>query len=250
MAVCCVRDLCIGEGKPKICLPIVGKNDKDIFKQAKSFENLKYDLVELRIDFYEDIDKNDKVVTLLNGLREIFQCPILFTYRSLREGGNIQLTNQEYVELIKTVCETHLIDIVDIELMSGNEVVFQLIEIAHQNQVKVIMSNHDFDKTPTLLEMKERLEKMEILGGDILKIAVMPNSKKDVLDLLHLTMEMSGKLNKPLVTMSMGQMGVISRICGELTGSAITFASAGKASAPGQIAVEDMNVLLEALHHD
>ena len=69
-------------------------------------------------------------------------------------------------------------------------------------------------------------------------------------DLLHLTMEMSGKLNKPLVTMSMGQMGVISRICGELTGSAITFASAGKASAPGQIAVEDMNVLLEALHHD
>ena len=112
------------------------------------------------------------------------------------------------------------------------------------------MSNHDFEKTPTLLEMKERLEKMEILGSDILKIAVMPNSKKDVLNLLHLTMEMSEKLSKPLITMSMGQMGVISRICGELVGSAMTFASAGQASAPGQIAVEDMNLLLEAIHHD
>ena len=174
----------------------------------------------------------------------------MFTYRSLREGGCVQLTDQTYIQLIKTVCETQFIDLVDIELMSGHQVVFQLLDIAHQNQIKVIMSNHDFEKTPTLLEMKERLEKMEILGSDILKIAVMPNSKKDVLNLLHLTMEMSEKLSKPLITMSMGQMGVISRICGELVGSAMTFASAGQASAPGQIAVEDMNLLLEAIHHD
>ncbi len=250
MAVCHIKGLHIGEGKPKICLPIIGKNDDEIFKQVQSFENLRYDLVELRIDYYKDIDRSEKVIALLKQLREKLSCPILFTYRSLREGGCVQLTDQTYIQLIKTVCETQFIDLVDIELMSGNQVIFQLLDIAHQNQIKVIMSNHDFEKTPTLLEMKERLEKMEILGSDILKIAVMPNSKKDVLNLLHLTMEMSEKLSKPLITMSMGQMGVISRICGELVGSAMTFASAGQASAPGQIAVEDMSLLLEAIHHD
>lgn len=63
-------------------------------------------------------------------------------------------------------------------------------------------------------------------------------------------METSHKLTIPLVTMSMGQLGVISRITGELTGSAMTFASVQKASAPGQINVSDMQMLLEAIHHD
>lgn len=250
MAVCYVRNLCIGEGKPKICLPIVGKDNQDILKQAKSFEGLQYDLVELRIDFYKNIKEKDEVVELLKQVRDILSCPILLTYRSLKEGGHIQLDDDEYKQLIKIVCESQCIDIVDIELMSGNELVFDLVDIAHQNQVKVIMSNHDFQQTPSVLDMKDRLEKMEILGGDILKIAVMPQSSKDVIQLLNMTMDMSERLNKPIVTMSMGQLGVLSRICGELTGSSITFASAGKASAPGQIAVDDMNLLLEAIHHD
>jgi len=250
MSVCCVRNVCIGEGKPKICLPIVGKCQQDIIKQAQSFESFQYDLVELRIDFYENIQNDEDVVCLLKQLREILSCPILLTYRSLREGGNIQLSDLEYKHLVKVVCESQCIDIVDIELMSGNELVFELIDLAHQNDVKVILSNHDFDQTPSVLDMKERLEKMEILGGDILKIAVMPRTKKDVIQLLNVTMDMSERLKKPIVTMSMGELGVISRICGELTGSAITFASAGQASAPGQIAVTDMNLLLEAIHHD
>lgn len=51
--------------------------------------------------------------------------------------------------------------------MSGSVLVYQLVEIAHQNGVKVIMSNHDFEKTPTSDEMMNRLEKMEVLGADI-----------------------------------------------------------------------------------
>ena len=250
MAICHVRNIDIGEGKPKICLPIVGKNDEEILTQAKSFQTFQYDLVELRIDFYENIHQHQQVISLLQQLRGILDCPLLLTYRSLKEGGHIQLCDKDYLSLVKIACESGLIDLIDIELMSGNELVFQLVEIAHQYQIKVIMSNHDFDKTPTILDMKERLEKMDILGGDILKIAVMPHSYKDVINLLNMTMDMSQRLNKPIVTMSMGELGVISRICGELTGSAITFACATQASAPGQIAVEDMNLFLEAIHHD
>ena len=128
--------------------------------------------------------------------------------------------------------------------------VYQLVEIAHQNHVKVLMSYHDFEKTPTVMEMKERLEKMEIMGADICKIAVMPFSYKDVIQLLNTTMEMSQRLTRPLVTMSMGKIGKITRIVGELVGSSITFASVGQSSAPGQLTLEDMQTLLEVIHHD
>ena len=162
----------------------------------------------------------------------------------------MQLSDEEYQTFVKQACESQCIDLIDIELMSGNALVFQLVEIAHQNDIKVVMSNHDFDKTPCFSDMMNRLEQMEILGADICKLAVMPITYKDVITLLNMTLEMSHKLERPIVTMAMGKIGVISRITGELTGSSMTFASAGKISAPGQMNVIDMQVLLEAIHHD
>lgn len=250
MSVCVVKDLKIGEGKPKICLPIVGQTNQEIIDQAKSFQCFEYDFIELRIDFYENILDKEEVIFLLKELYEVIDKPLLLTYRSLKEGGQIQLTDTQYIELMTWVCENHLADLVDIELMSGNALVYQLVEIAHQNNIKVILSNHDFEKTPSTSELINRLEHMEIMGGDILKIAVMPQSYKDVICLLNVTLEMSHKLSHPMITMSMGEIGVISRITGELTGSAVTFASAGQASAPGQISVTDMQTILGAVHHD
>lgn len=250
METCMIKDICIGEGKPKVCLPIVGQSESEIYQQIESFQNLNFDLIELRIDFYKDVRNFQKVIDVLMKVRKLTDKPILLTYRSLKEGGQIQLSDEEYLKLITVVCEKGCVDLVDIELMSGNALVYQLVEIAHNNHVKVIMSNHDFHQTPAYGEMMDRLEKMEVLGADICKLAVMPLTYKDVISLLNVTTEMSHKLHTPLVTMSMGELGVISRITGELTGSAITFASAGKASAPGQIEVEDMQMILGAVHHD
>jgi 3-dehydroquinate dehydratase-1 len=245
-----IKNIDIGNGKPKICLPIVGQTMEEIYQQAQSFASLEYDLVELRIDFFEGVFFKDQVIELLKQLREMIDKPILCTYRSLKEGGQIQFQDDEYQEFVQYVCESGYIDLIDIELMSGNELVYRLVSIAHQNHVFVVMSNHDFHQTPAIEEMKTRLEKMEILGGDILKMAVMPQSPQDVMNLLAMTTEMSHKLRHPIVTMSMGALGAVSRVCGELTGSAITFASAGKASAPGQIAIADMEHILEVLHYD
>lgn len=250
MKSCIVKDIVIGEGKPKICLPIVGQTDQEIMEIAQSFKELEYDLVELRIDFYNNILNDQCLLQLLKQLRAVIDKPVLLTYRSLKEGGQIQLSDEQYLHLIDIACQSQMIDLVDIELMSGNTLVYHLVEIAHQNSIKVIMSNHDFHQTPSRSELIERFEHMEILNADIYKIAVMPQSYKDVIELLNVTLEMSHKMDKPIVTMSMSQLGVISRITGELTGSAITFASAGKASAPGQIGVQDMNILLEAIHND
>lgn len=250
MKECIVRDVVIGKGKPKICLPIVGRNDEEIYQQAKSFYGKKFDIVELRIDFYKNILNKESLLNMLKGLRKLIEHPILLTYRSLKEGGEIQLTDEQYKELIEVVCSSHYIDLIDIELMSGNLLVYQLVEIAHQYGIKVVMSNHDFNKTPTDEEMMERLDKMELMNADICKIAVMPVSNDDVIRLLNVTHIMSRRLSKPLITMSMGALGVISRICGESFGSALTFACNELASAPGQINVDDMNFILGVLNND
>lgn len=250
MKECTIKNMKIGEGKPKICLPIVGQNDQDIFETLSSFQKLTYDLIELRIDFYQDILDMNKVQNLLKKLRHQSDKPILFTYRSKREGGNIQLTDEQYKELITNACMSKSVDLIDIELMSGNILVYELVNIVHQNDIKVMMSFHDFHQTPSISDMMDYLEKMEVLGADILKLAVMPQSYKDVIRLLDVTMEMSHKLEKPLVTMSMGKLGKISRMSGELTGSCITFACVDQSSAPGQMHVNDMNIVLEAIHND
>ena len=135
------------------------------------------------------------------------------------------------------------------EAFTGDEVVKEIIEAAHEVIVKVVASNHDFDRTPEKDDIVSRLRKMQDLGADIPKIAVMPNNKKDVLVLLSATEEMASEYaDRPIITMSMAGTGVISRLCGEVFGSALTFGAAKKASAPGQMEVNNLETVLQLLH--
>ena len=145
--------------------------------------------------------------------------------------------------------ELKLTDLIDVEIFSTEEVVKDIIACAHKCNVKIIASNHDFQKTPSEDEIIVRLKKMQDLDADILKIAVMPNTSRDVVTLLSATEKMvSDYADRPVVTMSMSGKGVISRIAGEVFGSAITFGAAKKASAPGQIAVEELKNVLNIVH--
>lgn len=133
----------------------------------------------------------------------------------------------------------------DVEAFTGDEVVKDIIEGAHAHGVKVVASNHDFDKTPDKDDIVGRLVKMQEFGADIPKIAVMPQCKKDVLTLLEATREMAEEhADRPIITMSMAGTGLISRLCGEVFGSALTFGAVGKASAPGQMNASDLREIL------
>ena len=111
------------------------------------------------------------------------------------------------------------------------------------------MCNHDFDKTPDKEEIISRLKKMQTLNADICKIAVMPNSSQDVVVLLDATATMQTEFaDRPIVTMSMGGLGVVSRLAGETFGSAMTFGAAKKASAPGQVPIAELRSVLDLLH--
>ena len=245
-----VRNIKIGEGIPKICVPIVGVTKEDIIKEAKTFDAIPVDVVEWRVDWFEHVFEIEKVKETLSELREALNdIPILFTFRTSKEGGEKAIEPEAYAKLNIAAAESGYVDLVDVEAFTGDEVVKEIIEAVHQHGVKVVASNHDFDKTPEKDDIVGRLCKMQELGADVPKIAVMPQSKADVLTLLAATEEMNRKhADRPIITMSMAGTGVISRLCGEVFGSALTFGAAKKASAPGQMGVEDLAQVLSLLH--
>jgi len=249
MASVKVRNLEIGVELPKICVPIVDKTEGEILGSARKITETKADLVEWRVDWFDEIFDFERVQEVLEKLREVVgERPILFTCRTSNEGGQISLTKEQYAKLNQYAIESGYIDLVDVEVFGYADVVEELVSYAHKHDVKVVGSNHDFQATPVKEEIIRRLIFMQELGVDIPKIAVMPQNKQDVLTLLCATEEMVREHGStPVVTMSMGPQGVISRIAGKVFGSAITFGTVGKASAPGQIAVEDLRTVMKIL---
>lgn len=245
-----VRGVKIGEGTPKICVPIVGRTKEEILASARSFEGAALDVVEWRADWFEGVYDFFQVEEVLKELRPALgEIPVLFTFRTSKEGGEKPIEASAYAELNKRAASTGLVDLVDVEVFTGDEVVRDIIEAAHAHGVKVVASNHDFDKTPDKDDIVERLCKMQELGADIPKIAVMPQNKKDVLTLLAATEEMASEhAERPIITMSMAGTGLISRLCGEVFGSALTFGALGKASAPGQMNAADLRQILDLIH--
>ena len=245
-----VRGVKIGEGVPKICVPIVGKTKEEILAAARSFEDVALDVVEWRVDWFEGVFDFAQVEDVLKDLRPALgETPILFTFRTSKEGGEKAIEPEAYAELNIKAAQTGYVDLVDVEIFTGDDIVKKIIDGAHAAGVKVIASNHDFFKTPAKADIIYRLRKMQDMNADIPKIAVMPQNKKDVLTLLAATEEMTTNYaDRPIITMSMAGTGVISRLCGEVFGSSMTFGAAKKASAPGQMGVNDLNTVLGLLH--
>ena len=245
-----VRNIEIGSGVPKICVPIVGVTKDEIIAEAKTFDSIHVDVVEWRVDWFEGVFEFDKVEDVLKDLREALgETPILFTFRTSKEGGEKAIEAQPYKELNIAAAKTGYVDLVDVEAFTGDDVVKTIIDAAHEAGVKVIASNHDFFKTPEKEEIIRRLRMMQDFGADIPKMAVMPTCKQDVLTLLSATLEMSEKYaDRPIITMSMAGTGVVSRLTGETFGSALTFGAASKASAPGQVGVHELKKMLDIIH--
>lgn len=230
-----VRGVRIGEGIPKICVPIVGTTRDEILAAAKSFESVKKDVVEWRADWFNGVFDFAQVEAVMTELRQVLgNTPVLFILPDRQRGRRKAIEPAAYAELNKRAAATGLIDLVDVEAFTGDEVVRDIIESAHESGVVVVASNHDFEKTPEKDEIVRRLRKMQELGADIPKIAVMPQSRKDVLTLLSATEEMASKYaDRPIITMSMSATGLISRLCGECFGSGTDLRGSGKSVSTG-----------------
>ena len=245
-----VRDVCFGSGTPRICVPLVAETYAALSQALKQLDGAPWDLAEWRADHYEDAEDSVAVREALELIRsKINNRPLLFTVRTAAEGGEFGKGFEEYRGILLSAAQTGLIDLADVQLMAGpREQVSALCRDLQRAGVRVIGSFHDFKATPPAEEMTALLCSMQELGMDMTKIAVMPRSREDVLELLKAAVRMETcEGDRPCITMSMGRMGLISRIAGSFTGSAVTFATAGRASAPGQIPAREMAGILRAL---
>ena len=246
-----VKNIVIGEGRPKICVPIVGKTKTDILEEAKKITALPVDVVEWRVDWFDDVFTTEKVLETAKELQEVLKdIPLLLTFRTSKEGGEKEISVSDYTALNIAAAQSGYVDLIDVEAFTGDDVVKTIIDAAHEAGVKVIASNHDFFKTPSENEILSILKQMEEAGADIAKIAVMPESTEDVLTLLSATCKAKKELTCPVITMSMAGTGLISRLSGEVFGSCLTFGTAGNISAPGQIDALKLRSVLHILHEN
>ena len=244
-----IRSLILGDGAPKICLPITAANREEMKIQAKRILQSPCDLVEWRVDFFEETDRDDWLGNVLRYIRELLgEMPILFTFRTKEEGGERSISLEEYERLNVEAAASGCIDAVDVEWNRGEALLEKITCQVHRHGRKVVASFHDFAETPEKETIISILCRMQELGADITKAAVMPQRDRDVLTLLDATVAMKEQYaDRPYITMSMSAKGGISRLCGALTGSALTFATAGRASAPGQMDAVLVKQVLEVL---
>lgn len=243
-----IRDLTIGTGKPKIIVPLTGRTEAELVRQAAALHRSPARMAEWRVDYFETPETPAALLRCAMALRTALgNLPLLATFRRLEEGGQRSLPLNRYAVVLETLALSGGADMVDIELSAGEAFVSRELEFSHAHNVKVLLSSHDFQSTPGLPALLGRLSLMEAMGADIVKVAVTPQSPADLLTLLDATWEFSQRAACPVVTMSMGPLGRLSRVSGQVFGSALTFATTGRASAPGQMEADQVAEMLELL---
>lgn len=242
----------LGKRGTKICVPIVGTTMKEILDATALACNAPCHVVELRIDYYERADSIDAVIELLMLIKpQLKGRGLLFTWRTKGEGGERAISTEAYFTMLERLIPTGLVDAIDIELFFDQDRMLKTIEFAKMHHVTVVMSNHDFNGTPSREVIVNRLLQMKELLADVLKIAIMPHTTGDVLTLLEATAEVKALYPAdPIITIAMGPLGAVTRTAGALFGNAMTFAAAGKNSAPGQIDVYELKRILDTIDVD
>lgn len=234
--------LTFGRGLPKICVPLVGNGAPALFHEIQCVFGLPADLYEWRVDtfFGDPLDALPEVCRGLSGK------PLLCTLRTEEEGGKAKCSREEYEEILSAFLFRGGFQLIDVELSSGEERVKRLSAMAKEKGIAVVVSRHDFQGTPSEEEIYSTLCRMGELGADLPKYAVTAQTPRDLLHLFSATLRAREQVG-PVITMAMGDMGKLSRVCGAHFGSCVTFGAGENASAPGQLNAEDLRAILEDL---
>ena len=237
----------IAGGKfPLICTPLVGRTLDKLMTELDVVLPKKPDVLEWRVDFFEQIGDTAGVIAAASAIKsKAGEIPLLFTRRSTIEGGEkIALSEAQVIAMYAAVCESKSIDLIDYEMANDAANIVRVRDAAKANGIKLVLSFHNFSYTPGLETLAAKFLMADQLGADVAKVAVMPRDLDDVLTLLTATRDASKKLRIPLISMSMGPYGALTRMVGGVFGSSLSFAVGASSSAPGQVPVEDLHTVL------
>ena len=242
--------LTLGSGQPHIVVSIMGRTDEEILASARRVAVYpEITLAEWRADDYNAAPDAQKALQMLQKIKTTLpDKPLIFTFRTAQEGGKASLSAQQYIDLCQTIAASKLAALIDVE-MFFDDAAAACVEKIHALGGLVLGSWHHFDAVPGAQEMKERFERMQNMGADVLKMAVMPHSEQETTDFIAAVKHFSQTATRPLCAIAMGDLGRISRTHGETFGSCMTFGALDTRSAPGQIPVKPLHEALCALHH-
>jgi len=223
-----------------------------LLEQSKELIKLNPDVLEWRVDFFDELDYQNQS-ELVESMKELSKLtkniPIIFTCRHTAEGGKKEIKQEDRIKIIEKALETNLADIIDVEMFNDEEFLEEIRILVKKYNKYLILSHHNFEETPSEEFILNKIIEGEKLGADITKLAVMANSYGDVLKLFNATYEeRSSRVKIPIVTMSMGEYGKITRVFGGLFGIDMSFAVGKGVSAPGQMPVKDVRKMLELMN--
>lgn len=212
--------------KYRICAVVTGKTIEEFLRSLDQAQK-QVELVELRVDYLREL----KLEMLEIIAKKVTKSAIL-TCRKQNEGGLYTGSEEERLEILQKAISMGF-DYVDVELSSIESDDIDLGE----KRGKLIVSYHNFSKTPKKSELEKILERMNACGADIKKIAVMANSDED--EGLILEMIVQNSVKSELIMIAMGDKGTKTRVLGPLLGGYLTYGSLeGVKTAPGQVSVE------------
>ncbi|GGA99503.1 3-dehydroquinate dehydratase [Macrococcus hajekii] len=232
--------------KPKIVVTLSADQDQWESLYEKISDNELYiDIIEYRADLCGG-EKAADYIEDIKALKEKFSdLPIIFTYRTHGQGGKGMKEPNEYYKLNKEIISEQCTDIIDIELLLYEDLRNELIQLAKEKGIQVLVSHHEMEHTPSLKELKALYQHMQQLDIDYSKVAVMPEEGRDVLKLLTAVYETKQDSHHHIVGIAMGEQGKLSRIAGGAFGSALTYGHIGEEATPGQLHVQQLKSLME-----
>ena len=244
-----IRDVKIGEGRPKICVELKGSSESELQFQAIIAQSAPADIVEWRVDCFESWNDDAALLRMAKIIRMAIGSKILlYTFRTLEEGGTVKLSSSEYMHVVKAGIDSHLIDIVDVECCVNEYPATELIRYAKEHHVFVFGSTNSMNQMLSTGEIDFRIRYIEMLGADLAKIILRPAGKKDVYKLLTKAYELKDELAFPIALLGCGPEGKYTKTVCEFFGSSVTYAVPDTEDTEEDMSVYRIAELLSALH--
>lgn len=241
-----LRDVVLGSGRPALILPLVPRNLRELQEMTEEALNCRPDILEWRADYFEEVEDCERVKEALALLRKMAgNSAILVTPRHVEENGVRAIGPEKKKEILRCVIQSRLADMVDVELRYEADFHAELRQLCRENGIALMISYHDLEGTPGEEEIIRKLQQEMERGANVCKVSFVAQNYGDIWRLGHAIRKAKGEeIPIPVVSISAGSLGTLSRIGAEAFGSDGTFVSVGRTH---QIHIEDLRILRKDL---
>lgn len=224
-----------------ICCPLNIDFNQKLTPQLANYQNEEYDILEIRIDYFNKYDFN-YLLNTINTIKAYLKKPVIITLRTTKEGGKYD--GQEYSKIVEFLIDNKLGDYLDLEYQQLNQELPNLISKIKNNNIKIILSYHQFNEHYSQDTLLSIYQEMILLPCDIIKIAVLAENNNNVVSFIKFSEKVKNDYHHKCLIL-MGELGCFSRFDLSYTNNNLLYASLEKNNAPGQLNLAQLKQILK-----